>query len=112
MSGVLPFSTRWNYILEDKITLTPTEGDKTMKNNFGNHRGVKVSHYKGPKLVVEFSYKEPTGQRQKLIVKSPLSNPRKSEQSVLQGICADVKRNHPTSKLVEFHRKEPKSIQR
>ncbi len=83
-----------------------------MKNNFGNCPGVSRPTYNGPKLSVTFRYTDWEGGRRTRTIERPLSNPRKSEDAVLQEICAEMKRDHPTAKLHEFHKKEARNAQR
>lgn len=81
-----------------------------------NCKGIQTPTYNGPELCAVLSVKEmvppkggqvgPREVERKIEVKGRLNNPRKNEQAVLTEICAKVKAQHPTAKLVSFHRKE------
>jgi hypothetical protein len=78
-----------------------------------NCKGKTSVTYTGPELcatltVIDMVEGEigPREVRRKVIVTGRLNNPRKNEQAVLTEICAKVKAQHPTAKLVSFKRKE------
>lgn len=81
-----------------------------------NCKGIQTPKYDGPELCATLSYTEmvpatggqvgPREITKKVEITGRLNNPRKSEQAVLVELCAKVKAQHPTAKLVTFKRKE------
>ncbi len=79
-----------------------------MKNHNPNMcKGVQTSNYAGPMLEATLSVVSPSsGKPRRMTVTSRLNNPRKNQEAVLTELCARVKAQHPTAKLVSFERKE------
>lgn len=86
-----------------------------MSKGHQNCRGVKVPRYKGPVLQAVVAYREfvpgagascGAHRERRTTLSAPLSNPRKSDTSVLSEICARFKQQHPTATLVSFWREE------
>ncbi len=82
-------------------------------NNPSMARGIQTPSYSGPEIcavltVIDMVPGEigPPEKRRTIKVSGRLNNPRKNEQAVLTEICAKVKAQHPTAKLVSFKRKE------
>ena len=88
-----------------------------MKNhNPSMCKGIQSVKYDGPEIcatltVIDMVEGEigPIEKKRTVKVSGRLNNPRKSEQAVLQEICAKVKQQNPTAKLVSFKRKEGKA---
>ena len=73
-----------------------------------NCKGKSTTTYTGPELCATLTVVE-NGRTKKVVVSGRLNNPRKNEQAVLTEICAKIKRENPTAKLVSFKRKEGKA---
>ena len=78
-----------------------------------NCKGIQSVKYNGPEIcavltVIDHENGNPdaVGRKRTIKVSGRLNNPRKNEQAVLTEICAKVKREHPTAKLVSFKREE------
>jgi hypothetical protein len=88
-----------------------------MKNhNPSMCKGIQAVKYNGPEICATLTVIDmvegsigPREKKRTIRVSGRLNNPRKSENAVLTEICAQVKRQHPTAKLVSFKRKEGKS---
>ncbi len=88
-----------------------------MKNhNPTGCKGIQTVKYNGPEICAVLTVTDmvegeigPREKRRTIKVSGRLNNPRKNEQAVLTEICAKVKREHPTAKLVSFKRKEGKA---
>ncbi len=88
-----------------------------MKNhNPSMCKGLQQVKYNGPEIIatltVANTLETPLGRvakKRTIEVRARLNNPRKSEQAVLTEICAKVKAEHPSAKLVSFKTKKGKS---
>jgi hypothetical protein len=88
-----------------------------MKNhNPSMCRGIQEVKYSGPEICATLTVIDmvegkigPREKKRTIRVSGRLNNPRKSENAVLTEICAKVKAEHPTAKLVSFKRKEGRS---
>ncbi len=69
-------------------------------------RGIQTVEYNGPVICATLSYGKKGERRHTVKVSGRLNNPRKTEGAVLTEICAKVKVQHPTAKLMSFKRKE------
>ena len=79
-------------------------------------KGIQEVKYTGPEICAVLTVTDmvegeigPREKKRTVRVSGRLNNPRKSEQAVLTEICAKVKAQHPTAKLVSFKRKEGRS---
>ena len=85
-----------------------------MKNhNPSMCKGIQEVKYTGPEICAVLTVIDmvegkigPVEKRRTVKVSGRLNNPRKNEQKVLEEICAKVKAQNPTAKLVSFKRKE------
>jgi len=85
-----------------------------MKNhNPSMCKGIQATQYDGPEICATLTVIDmvegkigPIEKRRTVKVSGRLNNPRKNEQKVLEEICAKVKAQNPTAKLVSFKRKE------
>jgi hypothetical protein len=88
-----------------------------MKNhNPSMCKGIQEVRYSGPEICATLTVIDmvpgeigPREKKRTIRVSGRLNNPRKSENAVLTEICAKVKRENPTAKLVSFKRKEGRS---
>ena len=80
-----------------------------MKNhNPSMCKGIQKSSYNGPEICATLTVG--SGDHPRIVeVSGRLNNPRKTEQSVLQEICAKVKLQDPSAKLVSFQVKKGKT---
>ncbi|KKL47947.1 hypothetical protein LCGC14_2330410 [marine sediment metagenome] len=69
-------------------------------------RGIQTIPYNGPEICATLSYGKKGERRRTVKVSGRLNNPRKTDNAVLTEICAKVKAQHPTAKLMSFKRKE------
>jgi hypothetical protein len=79
-------------------------------------KGKTTPSYNGPEICATLTVIDmiapvggeigPREKKRTVKVSGRLNNPRKSEQAVLTEICAKVKAENPTAKLVSFKRKE------
>lgn len=78
-----------------------------------NCKGIQMPKYHGPEIVATLTVIDmvpgktgPLEKKRTVKVSGRLNNPRKNEHAVLTEICAKVKRENPTAKLVSFKREE------
>jgi hypothetical protein len=85
------------------------QGDLIMNNdNPSMCKGIQKSSYNGREICATLTVG--AGDHPRTVkVSGRLNNPRKTEQSVLQEICAKVKLENPSAKLVSFKVKEGKA---